>query len=106
MLVHPKIEEAVITGLPEANTGEEIHAAIVLKENQTATAEEIISYSKERMAAYKCPKTVCFLNNIPKGPAGRILRNKIKEIIAQKNVSQQLHWVTEILTGVGAAERY
>ncbi len=85
LLAHPKIAEAVIAGLPDPNTGEEIHAAIVLKEKQTATSEEIISYSKERMAAYKCPKTVCFLNDIPKGPAGRILRNKIKEIIAQKN---------------------
>ena len=56
----PKIKEAVIVGLPDSMMGEEIHACIILKEGETATQEEIIAYSKGRMAAYKCPKTVPF----------------------------------------------
>lgn len=87
LLAHPKIREAVIVGLPDPVIGEEIHACIVLKENETATAAEIIAYSRERLAAYKCPKTVTFFDDLPKGPNGRILRTQIKEMLSTKIVN-------------------
>jgi len=87
LLAHPKIKEAVIVGLPDPNLGEEIHACIVLKENETATPTELIEYSRERLAAYKCPKTVTFFDEIHKGPNGRILRNTTKEYLSKKIVN-------------------
>ena len=81
---HPKVKEAVIVGIPDPVLGEEIHASIVLKEGESATQEEIIEYSKERMAAYKCPKVVHFVSSLPKGPMGRILRDKVKGSLLKK----------------------
>jgi len=81
---HPKIKEAVVVGLPDKLTGEEIHAGVVLKEKETATPAEIINYAKESMAAYKCPKTVFFLLSISKGPGGRIMRDQVKQILQDK----------------------
>ncbi|MBN2104982.1 AMP-binding protein [bacterium] len=81
---HPKVKEAVVVGLPDNLTGEEIHAGVVLKGNETATPAEIIDYTKERMAAYKCPKTVFFLLSLSKGPGGRIMRDQVKQILQDK----------------------
>ena len=84
LIGHPKVKEAVVVGLPDNLTGEEIHACVVLKEDQQAVLSEIIDYTKERMAAYKCPKTVFFLLSIPKGPGGRIMRDEVKHILQEK----------------------
>ena len=73
-----------MVGIPDPVLGEEIHAGIVLKEGESATQEEIIKYSKERMAAYKCPKVIHFVSSLPKGPMGRILRDKVKESLLKK----------------------
>jgi long-chain acyl-CoA synthetase len=81
---HPKIREAAVVGLPEPSAGEEIHACVVLKEGENATQEEIVKYSHEHMAAYKCPKTIFFVLSLPKGPAGRIICDQVKTIIQDK----------------------
>jgi len=81
---HPKVKEAVVVGIPDPVLGEEIHASVVLKEGESATQEEIIEYSKERMAAYKCPKAVHFVSSFPRGPMGRIMRYKIRESLCEK----------------------
>ena len=80
---YPKIKEAVVVGVSDDIYGEEIHAAIVLKEGETATQDEIIDYSKERMAAYKCPRLIHFYDALPKGATGRILRDKVKHMITE-----------------------
>jgi len=84
LIDHPKIKEAVVVGLPDNLTGEEIHAGVVLKDDENVTPAEIIDYMKERMAAYKCPKTVFFLLSIPKGPGGRIMRDQVKQVMLDK----------------------
>jgi long-chain acyl-CoA synthetase len=81
---HPQVKEAVVIGLPDNLTGEEIHAYVVLKQDQNASPSEIIEYARERMAAYKCPKTVTFMLSIPKGPGGRILREEVRQILQEK----------------------
>ena len=78
---HPKISEAAVVGLPNPEQGEEIHACIVLKEGEAATEEEIIDYIKGRMAAYKCPNSVHFMDSLPKGSTGRVLREYLKQQI-------------------------
>lgn len=84
MMGHPKIREAVVVGLPDSMTGEEIHACVILKEGETAAPAEIIDYCRERLAAYKCPKTVYFVFSLPKGPAGRVLRDQVKTMMKDK----------------------
>ena len=71
---HPKIQEAVCVGLADEYRGETVKAYVVLKEGATATAEEIVGFCKEHLAAYKVPKQVEFRETLPKSAVGKILR--------------------------------
>jgi long-chain acyl-CoA synthetase len=65
--------------LPDEKRGETVKAFIVLKEGQAATPEEIIAFCRERMAAYKAPRTVEFKTDLPKSLIGKVLRRVLKE---------------------------
>jgi long-chain acyl-CoA synthetase len=75
---HPKIREAAVIGVPHDDWGEEIGAAIVLHEGEELPPEEVSGYVKERIAAYKYPRIVWFLEDLPKGPTGKILKREIQ----------------------------
>jgi long-chain acyl-CoA synthetase len=75
---HPKIREAAVIGVPHDEWGEEIGAAVVCHEGEELTPEEVSQYVKERIAAYKYPRIVWFLDDLPKGPTGKILKREIK----------------------------
>ena len=81
---HSKIKEVVVVGVPDPFYGEEIHACVVLQPGKEADQQEIIEYSQERMAAYKCPKKIHFYSSLPKGPTGRILRDQVKKNLMDK----------------------
>jgi long-chain acyl-CoA synthetase len=74
---HPKIREAAVVGVPHDQWGEEIGAAVVLHEGEELSPEEVSEYVKERIAAYKYPRIVWFLDELPKGPTGKILKREI-----------------------------
>ena len=76
---HPKVREAAVIGLPDEKRGETVKAFIVLKEGQTAAPEEIIAFCRERMAAYKAPRTVEFKTDLPKSLIGKVLRRVLRE---------------------------
>jgi long-chain acyl-CoA synthetase len=75
---HPKIREAAVVGVPHDEWGEEIGAAVVLHEGEELSPEEVSAYVKERIAAYKYPRVVWFLDELPKGPTGKILKREIE----------------------------
>jgi long-chain acyl-CoA synthetase len=75
---HPKIREAAVVGVPHDEWGEEIGAAVVLHEGEELSAEEVSAYVKDRIAAYKYPRLVWFLDELPKGPTGKILKREIE----------------------------
>jgi long-chain acyl-CoA synthetase len=75
---HPKIREAAVLGVPHDQWGEEIGAAVVLHEGEELSPEECSAYVKERIAAYKYPRLVWFLDDLPKGPTGKILKREIE----------------------------
>jgi long-chain acyl-CoA synthetase len=75
---HPKIREAAVLGIPHDEWGEEIGAAVVLHEGEEMAPEEVSEYVKERIAAYKYPRIVWFMDDLPKGPTGKILKRDIE----------------------------
>jgi len=75
---HPKIREAAVVGVPHDQWGEEIGAAVVLHDGEELAPEEVSAYVKERIAAYKYPRLVWFLDELPKGPTGKILKREIE----------------------------
>jgi len=75
---HPKIREAATLGIPDELYGEEVKAFVVLREDQQATAEEIRDFCRQYLADFKCPKSIQFLSELPKGPTGKILKRELK----------------------------
>jgi long-chain acyl-CoA synthetase len=75
---HPAVAEAAVVGIPHPSLGEEIGAAVQLKAGASATPEELRDHVKARIAAYKYPRAVWFVDELPKGPTGKILRREIK----------------------------
>jgi long-chain acyl-CoA synthetase len=74
---HPAVAEAAVIGLPDPLLGEEIGAAVALKRGGSATAEELRDYVKTQVAAYKYPRRVWFVDALPKGPTGKIVKREI-----------------------------
>ncbi|HYA89078.1 MAG TPA: long-chain fatty acid--CoA ligase [Nitrospirota bacterium] len=75
---HPKVQEAVVVGLPEKFLGEKIKAYIVLKDGQLATEEEIIQYCTEKLSKFKVPKEIEFRAQLPKTLFGKVLRRVLR----------------------------
>ncbi len=76
---HPNILEAGIIGIPDKNRGEAIKAFIVA-DDEKVTSSQVIQYCKEGLTEYKIPKTVIFLQELPKTNVGKILRRKLRDL--------------------------
>ena len=75
---HPAVREAAVIGVPHEDLGEEVGAAVALKDDSECTEEEIREHCKEQVAAYKYPRKVWFVDELPKGPTGKILKREIE----------------------------
>ncbi|MDH4265376.1 MAG: AMP-binding protein, partial [Deltaproteobacteria bacterium] len=75
---HPAVKEATVIGVPDPYWVERVHALVVLKDNAQAAEEDIISFCKEHIAHYKAPKSVEFVESLPKNPQGKILKREIR----------------------------
>jgi long-chain acyl-CoA synthetase len=78
LYAHPAVREAAVVGVPHSSLGEEVGAAVALKEGSSASVEELRQYVKERVAAYKYPRVVWTVEDLPKGPTGKILKREIE----------------------------
>jgi long-chain acyl-CoA synthetase len=75
---HPDVREAAVIGLPHDDLGEEVGAAVALRAGSAATPAELRAFVKERVAAYKYPRHVWLVDELPKGPTGKILKREIR----------------------------
>ncbi len=75
---HPAVREAAVLGVPDESLGEEVGAAVALKEGADATPDELRQYVKEQVAAYKYPRQLWIVDELPKGPTGKILKREIE----------------------------
>jgi long-chain acyl-CoA synthetase len=82
---HPKILEAWTIGIPDQYREETVKAYIVVKPGEKATAEEVIQYCREKLAAYKVPRMVEFIDALPKSAIGKILRKEVKAMDRKKS---------------------
>ena len=76
---HPAVKEAAVYGVPDTLKGERVKASIVLKAGERASAEEIIAYCRERMAVYKAPESVTFVDELPQSATGKILKRVLRD---------------------------
>ncbi len=78
LYAHPAVVEAAVIGVPHESHGEEVKAVVALGKDQEVSADDLIAWSKERLAAYKYPRVVEFIETLPKGPTGKILKRELR----------------------------
>jgi long-chain acyl-CoA synthetase len=78
LFAHPAVAEAAVIGRADPRLGEEVVAFVVLKPGAEADPDEIIAYCRERLAAYKYPREVRIVADLPKGPTGKILKRELR----------------------------
>jgi len=76
---HPKVLEAAVFGVPDEKWGEAVKAVVVLKPSETAGEDEIIEFCKENLASYKAPKSVDFIDELPKTGSGKIFKKSLRD---------------------------
>jgi acyl-CoA synthetase (AMP-forming)/AMP-acid ligase II len=77
LLSHPKVQEAAVVGIPDAKRGQVIRAIVVLKNDETATRREMLSFCKERLASFKVPRELEFRDTLPKSSIGKIVKRQL-----------------------------
>jgi long-chain acyl-CoA synthetase len=81
------VMEAAVVGVPDAKRGETVKAFVVLRAGETATADEMRTFCKERLAPYKVPTLVEFVKELPKTQVGKVLRRVLAEEEARKQAA-------------------
>ena len=77
---HPKVSEAAVVGMPDDVYGENIKAFVVLLPGQSATEEEILAHCQSKLKRFKSPKTIVFLDQLPKNLVGKILKKELRKM--------------------------
>lgn len=82
LYTHPAVEAAAVIGVPDDLYGEEVAAFVVLKNGVNVSDDELMNFCREHLADYKCPKTIGFLDEIPKGPTGKLLKRELAKLFS------------------------
>jgi long-chain acyl-CoA synthetase len=84
LMTHPQVLEVCAIGVPDEYRGETVKVFVVPKPGQAMTAEDVVSFCRERLAPYKVPRIVEFLDTLPKSAVGKVLRRELKDMEAKK----------------------
>ena len=79
LVTHPAVRDVAVIGIRDETWGESVRACVALRAGTTASENELIAFTRERIAHYKCPKSVVFVEEIPRNPSGKILKTVLRE---------------------------
>jgi long-chain acyl-CoA synthetase len=84
VLKHPAVLDAASVGIPDTNYGQEIMVCIILKENQTCSEAEMRQFCFDNLGKFRTPKLILFMNDLPRGPSGKVQRLKLLDLMESK----------------------
>ncbi len=93
MVMHPKVKDVAVIGVPNEEMGEEVKAIVELEpglEESDAVAEELMTYVREHVAHYKCPRSIDFMEELPRSEAGKLYKRQLKDLYWGDNKSRIL----------------
>jgi acyl-CoA synthetase (AMP-forming)/AMP-acid ligase II len=76
---HPGVADVAVIGIPDATWGESVKAMVVKKPGANVTAEELIGFARGRIAHYKAPRSIDFVDTLPRTPTGKILKRELRK---------------------------
>ena len=91
LYAHPSVLECAVVGVPDTTWGEAVKAIVALKPGCQATADEIVRFCKNRMAHYKAPKSIDFVETLPRTGSGKIHKKALRrEVLGREGEENQL----------------
>ena len=79
LMAHPDVADVGVVGVPDEKWGEAVHAVVVKAADADPTPEALIAFARERLAGFKCPKSISFVDALPRNPSGKILKRELRE---------------------------
>ncbi len=89
LMAHPAVHESATIGVPDPARGETVKSFVVLRPGHAATADDLVAYCRRELAAYKIPRSIAFLDELPKSSALKILRRKLRDMELNARAEQR-----------------